>query len=472
MEQPNPTFAKILILDTRKFEQSKFRIQQYLQNEHYALWEVIEFGDSYKAPQEESGTGSVSESSAKKKGRTIALTTEDMQKRRNDVKARTTLLLALLDEHQLRFSTYKTAQELWGAILKTFSGNEATKKTKKNQLKQQYGNFKADGLKILEQTFNRLQAIISHLELMDVEIKQDDLNQKFLTSLAPEWLMYTIVWRNRNDLDTLSLDDVYNHLKVYEPEIQKKSDANVVAASISHDTVCSYIASQSNGPQIKYKDINQIDKDDIKEMDIKLNMALLSMRADRFWKKTKKKITIQGTDVAGFDKSKGLKVEESAPIALMAIDGVRWDWSYMANEKENHALVDDDEAPTEFALMAKSRSSSENEDTVLFPPLAQVYSPSKKDMSWTGLPESADDTITNYNRPSPSIESNSSDPQNSNSSVFEHEESSESSISKPMIKFVKEVDSPTVIKTNKAETVRKPSVKYAEKYRNTSKSPK
>nr|GFB40145.1 hypothetical protein [Tanacetum cinerariifolium] len=86
------------------------RIQQYLQNEHYALWEVIEFGDSYEAPQEVADTGSASEGSAKKKGRTIAVTTEDMQKRKND-------------------------------------------------------------------------AIVSHLEFMDVEIKQDDLNQKFLPTL-------------------------------------------------------------------------------------------------------------------------------------------------------------------------------------------------------------------------------------------------------------------------------------------------
>nr|GFA25585.1 hypothetical protein [Tanacetum cinerariifolium] len=134
MDQPNPTFAKILIFDTGKFKQWKFRIQQYLQNEHYALWEVIEFSDSYKAPQEEAA----SESSAKKKERTVVITTKDMQKRRNGVKTRTTLLLALPDEHQLKFSKYETAQELWGAILKTFGGNEATKKTKKNQLKQQY----------------------------------------------------------------------------------------------------------------------------------------------------------------------------------------------------------------------------------------------------------------------------------------------------------------------------------------------
>nr|GEW64308.1 hypothetical protein [Tanacetum cinerariifolium] len=79
----------------------------YLQNEHYALWEVIEFGDSYKAPPEETSKGPVSESSARKKGMTVAITMEDMQKRRNDVKARTTLLLALPDEHQLRFSNGK-----------------------------------------------------------------------------------------------------------------------------------------------------------------------------------------------------------------------------------------------------------------------------------------------------------------------------------------------------------------------------
>ncbi|GJX28279.1 hypothetical protein Tco_0236358 [Tanacetum coccineum] len=118
--------------------------------------EVIEFGDSYKTPLEEAGKSTSGEGSAKKKGKTIAITAEDMQKRKNDVKSRTTLLLALPDEHQLRFSKYESTKELWEAILKTFGGNEATKKTKKNQLKQQYGNFKAEGSETLEQTFNRL----------------------------------------------------------------------------------------------------------------------------------------------------------------------------------------------------------------------------------------------------------------------------------------------------------------------------
>nr|GFA67411.1 hypothetical protein [Tanacetum cinerariifolium] len=148
LDQQNLTIAKIPILDTGKFKQWQFRIHQYLQHKHYALWEVIEFRDSYKAPKDVAA--SASDGAAKKKGRTTTVTTDDMQKRKNDVKARTTLLLALPDEHQLRFSKYKTAQELWATILKTFGGNEATKKTKKNILKQQYGNFKAEGTETLE----------------------------------------------------------------------------------------------------------------------------------------------------------------------------------------------------------------------------------------------------------------------------------------------------------------------------------
>nr|GFA05509.1 ribonuclease H-like domain-containing protein [Tanacetum cinerariifolium] len=119
--------------------------------------------DSYVVPASAASTettDTASDGTGKKKGRTVTLTTEDMQKRKNDVKAITTLLLSLPDEHQLRFSKHKTAQELWAAILKTFGGNKATKKMKKNLLKQQYGNFKAEGSETLEHMFNRLHVIV------------------------------------------------------------------------------------------------------------------------------------------------------------------------------------------------------------------------------------------------------------------------------------------------------------------------
>nr|GEX43379.1 hypothetical protein [Tanacetum cinerariifolium] len=159
MDHQYPTVAKIPVLDTGKFEQWQFRIQKYLQHEHYALWEVIEFGDSYKVPTNTNPDNTTTRKDDKQSRRTVTITTKDMQRKKNDVNPRTTLLLSLPDEHQLRFSKYKTAEELWAAILKTFGGNEATKKRKKNLLKQQYGNFKAKGSKTLEQTFNRLQVI-------------------------------------------------------------------------------------------------------------------------------------------------------------------------------------------------------------------------------------------------------------------------------------------------------------------------
>ncbi|GJR32021.1 uncharacterized mitochondrial protein-like protein [Tanacetum coccineum] len=380
------------------------------------------------------------------------------------------------------------------------------------------------------------------------------------------------------------------------------ASTDVAIASLSHDTICAYIATQPNGSQIKYEDITQIDDDDIEEMDIKWNLALLSMRADRFWKKTGKKITIQGSDVAGFDKSKvecfnchkmghlakecraprsqdkgrrksykkDPKVEESTPKEMIAIDGIGWDWSYMADEDENHALVaNKEEVPTEYALMAKSSSSLDNEvyddsycskscrkntenlnnkiiklneelsdcETDLYnykrglsqvearlvefknneikfcerirvlerdielkdnkienlrneleesvkdktglglneyttvpPPPAQVYSCPKNDLSWTGLPEFVDDTVTDYSRPTPSIDV----PRDVSESVsfFEQRGSVGNVLSKPMISFVKETGCPSVPKVLNTENSRKPTVKYAEMYRNTSQSHK
>nr|GEX90650.1 hypothetical protein [Tanacetum cinerariifolium] len=58
----------------------------------------------------------------------------------------------------------------------------------------------------------------------------------------------------------------------------------------------------------------------------------------------------------------------------------------------------------ELEMLKKEKEGLDSKLTVMFPPPAQVYSPPKKDMSWTGLPEFADDTITDYSRPTPSIE--------------------------------------------------------------------
>nr|GEZ87436.1 hypothetical protein [Tanacetum cinerariifolium] len=118
------------------------------------------------------------------------------------------------------------------------------------------------------------------------------------------------------------------------------------------------------------------------------------------------------------------------------------------------------------------------------PPAADLYRSPKKDLSWTGLPEFVDDTVTDYSRPSPTVESTSAEGQNKNSTIAENGESTDSILSKPAVKFVKAGDRPTerpstnkaeFVKaaerptTDKVETAKKPAVRYAEMYRRTSK---
>nr|GFB31515.1 hypothetical protein [Tanacetum cinerariifolium] len=76
------------------------------------------------------------------------------------------------------------------------------------------------------------------------------------------------------------------------------------------------------------------------------------------------------------------------------------------------------------------------------PPAADLYRSPKKDLSWTGLPEFADDTVTDYSRPSPTVESTSTEGQNKNSTTAENGESTDSILSKPAVKFVKAGDRP------------------------------
>nr|GFA92306.1 hypothetical protein [Tanacetum cinerariifolium] len=153
----------------------------------------------------------------------------------------------------------------------------------------------------------------------------------------------------------------------------------------------------------------------------------------------------------------GSKAEEQALKALMAIDGVGWDWSYMENDKEDHALVADEEAPIEFELMANTSTESKRSDkskeglgyTAAPPPTTQLYLSPKKDLSWTGLSECADDTVTDYSRPSPTLESSSEEDQNRNPSASENVTSPITP--KQFVKFVKVSDSQSKSKTDEME---------------------
>ncbi|GJZ17749.1 hypothetical protein Tco_0553872 [Tanacetum coccineum] len=93
---------------------------------------------------------------------------------------------------------------------------------------------------MLDQTFDRLKKLVSQLEILDEKLSQEDVNQKLLRSLSPEWNTYVIVWRNTADLDIMSMDDLYKNLKSSKKsryqekrESSRRSDAMETSTSAS-----------------------------------------------------------------------------------------------------------------------------------------------------------------------------------------------------------------------------------------------
>nr|GFB17523.1 ribonuclease H-like domain-containing protein [Tanacetum cinerariifolium] len=179
----------------------------------YSLWEVILNGDSSVLTHIVEGVIQP----------VAPTTTEQKLTRKNELKARGTLLMALPDKYQLNFNSHKDAKTLMEAIEKRFGGNTKTKKVQKTLLKQQFENFFRSSSKGLDQIHDRLQKLVSQLEIHGVSLSQEDVNMKFLRSLPSEWKTHTLIWRNKTDMEDKSYDELFNSLKIYESEVKHSS---------------------------------------------------------------------------------------------------------------------------------------------------------------------------------------------------------------------------------------------------------
>ncbi|GKB30130.1 ribonuclease H-like domain-containing protein [Tanacetum coccineum] len=155
MDSQSTQTIKLPILQPGEYDLWKMRIEQYLQCIDYTIWGIIENGNAPIVTKTVDGKETVIPSTS----------VEEKAQRRVELKARSTLLMALPNEHQLKFNSYKDAKTLMQAIENKFGGNTATKKTQKNLLKQQYENFVAYSTEVIEQTYERIQKVISQLEM-------------------------------------------------------------------------------------------------------------------------------------------------------------------------------------------------------------------------------------------------------------------------------------------------------------------
>ncbi|GJV95870.1 putative ribonuclease H-like domain-containing protein [Tanacetum coccineum] len=124
--------------------------------------------------------------------------------------------------------------------------------------------------------------------ILGVVISQEDLNSKILSSLPPEWNTHVVVWMNKVEIETMSIDDLYNNIKIVEQkpayEVSTVSSnvntasLQVSTASFSDNAVYAFMVENPNGSNLLYQDLEQIHEDDLKAMDLMWQLSLLSMR--------------------------------------------------------------------------------------------------------------------------------------------------------------------------------------------------
>ncbi|GJU17968.1 hypothetical protein Tco_1145934 [Tanacetum coccineum] len=215
---------KLLILKKEEYDIWAMEMEHYLEYIDNDVWKVIQNGNSKKRIS----TG--------KDGVVRILppvSTAEIHAVENERKARTILLMAIPKEHLRRFHGMDYAKEIWEAIRTRFGGNANSKKMQKAVLKQQFEAFTISSSEGLEKGYDRFQQLLSQLEAHGTEVSTEDANQKFLRSLPPAWSNLAMTVRTKPDVDTLSIDGLYNNLRVFEQELTSTSKSSASAQNVA-----------------------------------------------------------------------------------------------------------------------------------------------------------------------------------------------------------------------------------------------
>ncbi|GKD19869.1 hypothetical protein Tco_1209027, partial [Tanacetum coccineum] len=198
---------KLPILKKGEYDIWAMKMEHYLAHTDYPIWEVIQNGN---------GPVSITTDTSGQIKVLPPRTAEEIVARERERKARTTLLMALPEDHLAKFHKMTDAKEMWDAIKSRFGGNDESKKMQKYILKQQFEGFSVSNTEGLHKGYDRFQSILSQLEIHGAGVSTEDTNQKFLRSLPS-------AWSQREQLSDASIE-----IKAYSQGL-KKVEAQLVA---------------------------------------------------------------------------------------------------------------------------------------------------------------------------------------------------------------------------------------------------
>ncbi|GJS54577.1 putative ribonuclease H-like domain-containing protein [Tanacetum coccineum] len=406
---------KLPILKKGEYDIWAMKMEHYLAHTDYPIWEVIQNGN---------GPVSVTTDTSGQIKILPPKTAEEIVARERERKARTTLLMAIPEDHLAKFHKMTDAKEMWNAIKSRFGGNDESKKMQKYILKQQFEGFTVSNTDGIHKGYERFQSLLSQLEIHGAGVSTEDANQKFLRSLPSAWLQVSLIMRNKPGMDSLSFDDLYNNLRVFENDVKGSTASssnlqniafvsentnstndvstaygvsNTSGHNSKHEQTSSYslLASQSSCPQLDHEDLDQVDEYDLEEMDLKWQVAMISMRIKKFYKKTGRKLQFDAKEPVGFDKTKvecynchktghfarecrtkednrrrdgwnpgnkdgsrtGKKEESKA---LVTVDGESVDWTTHSEDDENYAFMASNSSGSDTQVTSCSNECKES----------------------------------------------------------------------------------------------------------------
>ncbi|GJY00889.1 putative ribonuclease H-like domain-containing protein, partial [Tanacetum coccineum] len=252
-------------------------------------------------------------------------------------KARTTLLQSIPDDHVADFHYMDDARDIWNAVKARFGGNAKSKKMRKSMLKQEFSEFRISEAEGLHKGYDRMQKILSQLNQLKAKPEDEDINLKFLRALPSSWSQVALTLKTKGGLEFLSFDDLYYKLKTLETVPSNSKTGSQRSGNVIEDVLQSFVADTEPEQQLAYEDFDQIEKLDLEEMDLKWQMAMLSVRVHKFEQKAGRKIDLEFGMIAGCDTED--EIEEGAAKIYNLITG--------ADTKEVSTAGD----AGEFALM-------------------------------------------------------------------------------------------------------------------------